>query len=179
VLRRSNAKRCDIPREPPDPFFHCLPNTYNKAAQFCIGMLSSQSLRQAGIEVVIMFRLIAFRKGTAPSFPRLAEKQPQFDSRTCSYLSPSAASTHRTHLACLPGSDQSKARRQQRKYNATVSLTGGIGFISHLLTYDTVGGLIYGKRPLLPTQTLTHAWLDTLWAALSFVGNVRVATFYY
>jgi hypothetical protein len=54
---------------------------------------------------------------------------------------------------------------------------GGMGFASHLLTYYTVACLMHGRKPLWPTSRLEHVYLDSLWAAITFIVTVGVATF--
>ncbi|PMD16152.1 hypothetical protein NA56DRAFT_540116, partial [Hyaloscypha hepaticicola] len=56
---------------------------------------------------------------------------------------------------------------------------GGIGFLSHILTYYTVTCLVSGKAPLLPKpgKDLKNGGTDVILSALGMIGSVVVSGF--
>lgn len=54
---------------------------------------------------------------------------------------------------------------------------GGIGFLSHVLTYYTVTMLVLARTPLVPRpgMPLRHNWFDFILSVLSILGTVPVA----
>jgi hypothetical protein len=55
---------------------------------------------------------------------------------------------------------------------------GGIGFLSHILTYYTVVMLVLAKTPLFPrpAMPLRHSWFDLSLSVLAIMGAVPVAS---
>jgi hypothetical protein len=54
---------------------------------------------------------------------------------------------------------------------------GGLGFISHSLTYWAVGWTIWGRKPLWPMAKLTAGPWDILMGSLSILGTIIPAAF--
>jgi hypothetical protein len=54
---------------------------------------------------------------------------------------------------------------------------GGLGFISHILTYWAVGWTIWGRKPLWPMAKLTAGPWDILMGSLSILGTIIPAAF--
>jgi hypothetical protein len=52
---------------------------------------------------------------------------------------------------------------------------GGIGFLSHVLTYWTLAFLAVGRKPLPPFSKLTHSQFDLLLSMISFIVCVPLA----
>jgi hypothetical protein len=54
---------------------------------------------------------------------------------------------------------------------------GGIGLLSHILTYYTVVMLVLARTPLVPRpgMLLRHSWIDFTLSVLSVLGTVPVA----
>lgn len=52
---------------------------------------------------------------------------------------------------------------------------GGIGFLSHVLTYLTVAGLAFGRSPLLPWRHLAHKRFNILMASAGLMATVVLA----
>jgi hypothetical protein len=54
---------------------------------------------------------------------------------------------------------------------------GGIGFLSHVLTYWTVGFLFAGRSPLPPWSELEHNGFNMITASISLCGTLSITIF--
>jgi hypothetical protein len=57
------------------------------------------------------------------------------------------------------------------------STYGCIGFLSHVLTYYTVGCLVAGRRPLQPCTELDSSWFNIILAGFSLCGTLGLTIF--
>jgi hypothetical protein len=54
---------------------------------------------------------------------------------------------------------------------------GGLGMLSHILTFYTAGMLLLGRSPLLPPRArLKHNWVELSLAVLTLLGSVPIAS---
>jgi hypothetical protein len=99
---------------------------------------------------------------------------------TLTFLFPTPALNHPTpskvsdwlHKFVMP-KPGSTPRDEIKCYNLPF---GGLGMLSHILTFYTAGMLLLGRSPMLPPGArLKHSWVELILAVLTLLGSVPIA----